>query len=69
MNACADCGVHQRRSADGAAVFDQGEYIDALGPIRHGDLVMAKADEQSRGQSCAINPAVVMVSLFGRCRA
>ena len=45
-----NCGVHQRRSADGTVTLDQDENVDALIPIRHVDLVKANADELARGQ-------------------
>ena len=45
----ANCGVHQRRSADGTVTLDQDEYINALIPIRHADLVKAKADQPAQG--------------------
>ena len=44
-----NCGVHQSRSADGSVTLDQDEYIDALIPIRHVDLVKAKADQPAGG--------------------
>ena len=45
----ANCGVRRRRSADGTVALDQDEYVDALVPIRHVDLIKAKADEPARG--------------------
>ena len=46
----ANCEVNQSRSADGSVTLDQDEYIDALIPIRHVDLVKAKADQPAGGQ-------------------
>ena len=45
-----NCGVHQSRSADGTVTMDQDEYISALIPIRHQDLVKSKAHEPAPGQ-------------------
>ena len=55
-----NCGVHQSRSADGSVALDQDEYVDALMPIRHVDLVKAKADEPAGGP-----PPDLFVSLLG----
>ena len=45
-----NCGVHQSRAADGTVTLDQDEYINALIPIRHADLVKAKSDQPAGGQ-------------------
>ena len=48
-NDFTNCGVHQSRSADGSVTLDQDEYIDALIPIKHVDLVKAKAHQPVEG--------------------
>ena len=48
-NDFTNCGVHQSRSADGTVTLDQDEYINALIPIRHVDLVKAKAHLPATG--------------------
>eukprot|EP00959_Pyramimonas_sp_CCMP1952_P173387 3623300-Pyramimonas_sp.AAC.1 len=44
-----NCGAHQGRAKGGAAILGQDEYVDALIPIRHVDLVNAKADQPATG--------------------
>ena len=44
-----NCGVRQTRSEDGSVTLDQDEYISALIPIQHTDLVKAKADQPAEG--------------------
>ena len=42
-----NCGVRHKQHDDGTVELDQDEYISALIPITHPDLVGAKAEEDA----------------------